>query len=67
MVDVKAGGGYEGKGYSLCPHCFSNPPDGSAEAAAGGDDFPCFKCTHADKCALAGGVAGSAAPVLRCR
>ena len=67
VLAVKPGKGYEGGGYHLCPHCYSNPPEGSAEAKAGGDDFPCFKCTAGAICPLAGRVQGADRPVLACR
>jgi hypothetical protein len=56
VLKVKPGKGYEGSGYNVCPHCFGSPPEGSAEAEAGGGDFPCFRCAHGDICGLAGKV-----------
>jgi DNA topoisomerase-3 len=62
VLQVVQGRGYEGAGYTLCPKCFRDPPEG--HGGLGLDSFRCFQC-QAD-CALAG-HAGGDNPVAPCR
>jgi hypothetical protein len=53
VVQISAGEGYTGKGYKVCPKCYTDSPfeyGGNASA-----DFKCFSCTH-PACSLAGGT-----------
>lgn len=69
----------KGKEFTICPHCYSNPPSDLAvcnirkliysqaskpETSLQSPTMPCFKCTA--KCALARGVSGGNTPVLAC-
>jgi len=56
VLQVQTGAGYNGKGYNVCPYCFSNPPRAHAPSADMAS-MPCFKCANA-ACALSGGSAG---------
>jgi DNA topoisomerase-3 len=64
VLEIKAGDGYEGNGYSICPRCFSDPPldyGGTAD----GRDFRCFSCTH-QTCPLASGTPGGDVELFPC-
>ncbi|CAM9767021.1 unnamed protein product, partial [Chrysoparadoxa australica] len=60
VLEVKKGRGYEGRGYTLCPWCYSNPPPESSAVEA----FKCFQCS-AD-CSLAGRAGVTDEPVCSC-
>mmetsp|Transcript_16051 Transcript_16051/g.24427 ORF Transcript_16051/g.24427 Transcript_16051/m.24427 type:complete len:317 (-) Transcript_16051:162-1112(-) len=63
VLRIQAGEGYRGKGYHVCPRCYSNPP-----AQHGGSDFgqfQCFSCTNS-VCSLAGGAKGGDLIVYHC-
>jgi DNA topoisomerase-3 len=49
VVQITTGDGYTGSGYTVCPHCFSNPPSGHAP------DFRCLNCTNTE-CSLSLGT-----------
>ena len=54
VLSVGAGNGYTGSGYTVCPHCFNNPPPG--HGGEGQSQFRCFLCSAA--CPLAKKVQG---------
>ena len=64
VIKVVAGNGYTGNGYTLCPHCFSNPPAAHG-GAQGGGDFRCFQCQH-PTCSLASGTPGGDVEAFPC-
>ena len=62
VLNVGPGHGYNGNGYTLCPKCFRDPPEGAKQ----NEDFRCFQCSAAN-CKLAQGVQGGDLAVLKCR
>ena len=61
VVQVSAGGGYTGNGYTLCPMCYNNPP-AQHNSSADSLTMPCFQC--AASCPLAGKTPQR--PIARC-
>jgi hypothetical protein len=64
VVQVSTGEGYEGRGYTFCPKCFSDPPL-ELGGSTGGGEFRCFNCAH-PTCSLSRALPGSDIPVFPC-
>lgn len=63
VVQISAGEGYTGKGYNVCPKCYTDSPLEFGGNASG--DFKCFSCTH-NACPLAGGINEGNSEVYPC-
>jgi len=64
IVKVSRGEGYDGKGYNMCPRCFTEKPQEYGGSGVGGD-FYCFQCTH-PTCAQARGTKEGTIEVFDC-
>ena len=43
VIEVSAGHGYSGNGYTVCPHCYNTPPPQHA-SQRDAMTMPCFQC-----------------------
>jgi DNA topoisomerase III len=54
-----------GSTYSVCPKCYSDPPEDHGGDPTAGETFPCFKCRH-PTCSLAQGTQGGDVSLFGC-
>eukprot|EP01138_Halocafeteria_seosinensis_P013245 gb/GECG01013527.1/.p1 GENE.gb/GECG01013527.1/~~gb/GECG01013527.1/.p1 ORF type:complete len:1063 (+),score=86.31 gb/GECG01013527.1/:1-3189(+) len=64
ILSIHNGEGYEGKGYTLCPSCYSRgvPPESGVqpiEHDGTNATMPCFKCPAVERCRMAKGSSRS--------
>ena len=63
VIKISRGNGYEGKGYHVCPKCFTDSP--VEHGGNGSGSFRCFSCTH-PTCSLASGTSGGGIEIFQC-